>query len=33
MIPKTVTPAGLDATTLLDSLYDKPVRAELPKGL
>lgn len=33
MVPKTQTPAGLDAATLLDSLYDKPVRADLPKGL
>ena len=32
-VPKSVTPAGLDAATLLDSLYDAPVRAELPKGL
>ena len=27
------TPAGADAVTLLDSLYEKPVRADLPKGL
>ncbi len=33
MVPKTQAPAGLDAATLLDSLYDKPVRADLPKGL
>jgi DnaJ-class molecular chaperone len=33
MVPKTVTPAGSDAATLLDSLYDADVRAELPKGL
>jgi molecular chaperone DnaJ len=33
MIPKTITPAGTDAATLLESLYDKPVRADLPKGL
>jgi molecular chaperone DnaJ len=33
MVPKTVTPAGVDAATLLDSLYDGPVRADLPKGL
>ncbi len=33
MIPKTQSPAGLDATTLLDSLYEADVRAELPKGL
>ena len=32
-IPKTQTPAGLDAATLLDSLYEEPVRADLPKGL
>jgi molecular chaperone DnaJ len=32
-VPKTVTPAGLDAATLLDSLYDEPVRKDLPKGL
>lgn len=33
MIPKTVTPAGTDAATLLESLYERPVRADLPKGL
>lgn len=33
MLPKSETPAGLDAATLLDSLYDRPVRADLPKGL
>ena len=33
MVPKTVTPAGTDAATLLDSLYDGDVRAELPKVL
>jgi DnaJ-class molecular chaperone len=33
MIPKTSSPAGLDAATLLDSLYDRDVRADLPKGL
>jgi DnaJ-class molecular chaperone len=33
MIPKTQSPAGLDAATLLDSLYEANVRAELPKGL
>jgi len=33
MVPKTVTPAGSDAATLLDSLYDADVRADLPKGL
>ncbi len=33
MVPKTETAAGLDAATLLDSLYDGPVRAGLPKGL
>ena len=32
-VPKTQTPAGLDAATLLESLYESPVRAELPKGL
>ena len=32
-VPRSVTPAGLDAATLLDSLYDAPVRADLPKGL
>lgn len=32
-VPKTVTPAGLDAATLLDGLYDEPVRKDLPKGL
>jgi molecular chaperone DnaJ len=32
-VPKTVTPAGLDAATLLDSLYEEPVRKDLPKGL
>jgi molecular chaperone DnaJ len=32
-IPANRTPAGSDAVTLLDSLYDKPVRADLPKGL
>jgi hypothetical protein len=31
--PKTMTPAGLDAATLMDSLYEEPVRADLPKGL
>jgi molecular chaperone DnaJ len=31
--PRSVTPAGLDAATLLDSLYDEPVRKDLPRGL
>ncbi len=33
LVPRTVTPAGLDAATLLDSLYDEPVRKDLPRGL
>jgi molecular chaperone DnaJ len=33
MVPKVQTPAGLDAATLLDSLYEGPVRKDLPKGL
>ena len=33
MVPKTQSPAGTDAATLLDSLYGEDVRAELPKGL
>jgi molecular chaperone DnaJ len=33
MVPKVATPAGIDAATLLESLYDSPVRADLPKGL
>ena len=33
MVPKSVSPAGLDAVTLLDSLYEKSVREDLPKGL
>ena len=33
MIPRTQSPAGLDAATLLESLYEGNVRAELPKGL
>jgi DnaJ-class molecular chaperone len=33
MVPKSVTPAGADAATLLDSLYEGDVRADLPKGL
>ena len=33
MVPKTVTAAGTDAATLLDSLYEVDVRADLPKGL
>ncbi len=32
-VPRNVTPAGLDAATLLDSLYDEDVRKDLPKGL
>ena len=32
-MPTNRTPAGFDAVTLLDSLYEKPVRADLPKGL
>ncbi len=32
-VPKKPTPAGMDAATLLDSLYDGDVRANLPKGL
>jgi molecular chaperone DnaJ len=33
VIPVQRTPAGTDAVTLIDSLYEKPVRADLPKGL
>ena len=33
VVPRTQTAAGLDAATLLESLYDAPVRADLPKGL
>ena len=33
VVPPAVTPAGLDAATLLDSLYDEPVRKDLPRGL
>ena len=33
MVPRTQTPAGMDAATLLDSLYETDVRADLPKGL
>jgi len=33
VVPKTQTPAGLDAATLLDGIYDGDVRADLPKGL
>jgi molecular chaperone DnaJ len=33
VVPKTVSPAGLDAATLLEGLYDEPVRKDLPKGL
>lgn len=32
-VPRAVTPAGIDAATLLDSLYEEPVRKDLPKGL
>jgi DnaJ-class molecular chaperone len=32
-VPGTRTPAGVDAVTLLDSLYEEPVRKDLPKGL
>ena len=32
-IPTMRTPAGVDAATLLDSLYEEPVRKDLPKGL
>jgi DnaJ-class molecular chaperone len=32
VVPRTVTPAGLDAATLLDSLYDEPVRKDLPRN-
>ena len=33
IVPRTVTPAGIDAATLLESLYEEPVRKDLPKGL
>ena len=33
MVPRSVTPAGSDAATLLESLYDAPVRKDLPKGI
>jgi molecular chaperone DnaJ len=33
MIPKNQSPAGMDAATLLDSLYESDVRADLPKSL
>jgi molecular chaperone DnaJ len=33
LVPKTQTAAGIDAATLLDSLYAEPVRGDLPKGL
>lgn len=33
IVPTTRTPAGLDAATLLESLYEKAVREGLPKGL
>jgi molecular chaperone DnaJ len=32
-MPRAQTAAGLDAATLLESLYDAPIRADLPKGL
>lgn len=32
-VPRAVTPAGVDAATLLESLYDRPVREDLPRGL
>ena len=32
-VPRAVTPAGIDAATLLDSLYEEPVRKDLPRGL
>ena len=32
-IPTSRAPAGIDAATLLDSLYEEPVRKDLPKGL
>src|SRR6202162_251301 len=31
-VPQAVTPAGLDAATLLDSLYEEPVRKDLPRN-
>jgi molecular chaperone DnaJ len=33
MVPRTSTPAGSDAATLLESLYDGSVRRDLPRGL
>jgi molecular chaperone DnaJ len=33
MVPRSIMPAGSDAATLLESLYDAPVRRDLPKGL
>jgi molecular chaperone DnaJ len=33
MVPKKESPAGKDAATLLESLYEGDVRADLPKGL
>ena len=33
MVPRAQTPAGSDAATLLESLYEGPVRKDLPKGL
>jgi hypothetical protein len=33
MVPRSQTPAGSDAATLLESLYEGPVRKDLPKGL
>jgi molecular chaperone DnaJ len=33
VVPRTVTPAGTDAATLLESLYEAPARKDLPKGL
>jgi molecular chaperone DnaJ len=32
-VPRAQTPAGLDAATLMESLYEKPVREDLPRGL
>jgi molecular chaperone DnaJ len=33
LVPRSVTPAGSDAATLLESLYEASVRKDLPKGL
>jgi molecular chaperone DnaJ len=33
MVPRTLTPAGGDAATLLESLYEGEVRKDLPRGL